>query len=361
MEIVLMVLGGGLAMVGLVLVFRGPRRRPPPPLPPAKINDGTAHRSPSQRSWGNVIGGLLLLVIGGAMGLFGAMLQSLKGFDMTKGRLLRVRGRARLPAVARGDGWHDEVRPDIDGLSLVERAVMAQVWLYSARMEHASVPAFSMLAQHLTALGAPSHLVERALRAGLDELRHTRRCFAIARAYGGTGWTAGPIDELTQVDVGAAPVDLVRLAIGSLIDGAVPEAIAAEVALAGSRRAVDPVVRDALAMIADDERAHAELAWDVVGWCHAADRRRVGTALAERAARLEQELMPQMPPIPGIAATRLAELGMLDGEAVGRIAAAVLETAHRRLVTLVSGTDRHLGPHSAGPSVAPTAPRGASM
>lgn len=337
MEILLILFGGSLAVAGLVLVVRGLTRRdlPDPPLPPAKINDGTTYRPPSGRSWGTVLGGVCLGLMGGVIGLVGAALYSLKDLNMTKGRLLRVRGRARLPAVARGDGWHDDAQPDIGALSVGERAIMAQVWLYSARMEHASVPAFAMLAQHLTALGAPAHLVERALQSGLDESRHARRCFAIARAYGATAWTAGPIDELAHAGVGASPVDLVRLAVGSLIDGALPEAIAAGVAGAGSRRAVDPVVRDALAMIASDERAHAELAWDVVRWCHDEDPGRVGPALAERAARLKHELTPQMPPIPGIAPARLAELGMVDNELVGSIADDVVESARRRLDALV--------------------------
>ena len=341
MELLLIAFGLGLGTVGLVLVVRGliAEPPPPPPVPPAKINDGTTYREPSGRSWGLVALGVLFGVVGGAIGLLGVVVHGLSSLSTSsKGRLLRVRGRARLPAVARGDGWHDDAAPDTAALSIVERAVMAQAWLYSARMEHASIPAFALLAQHLTALGAPSPLVERTLRAGLDELRHARRCFALARAYGGRDWTAGPIAELTrpEPDTGAGPVDVVRLAMGSLIDGAVPEAIAAEVARAGSRRTVDPVVRATLTMIAHDERAHAELAWDVVAWCHARDPRRVGAALAERAARLDQELAPRVPPIPGIAPARLAELGLLDSDAVGALAAAVIADAQHRLRALVA-------------------------
>jgi hypothetical protein len=111
------------------------------------------------------------------------------GAGGSKGRLLRVRGRARLPARARGDGWHDDAVPALAMVSERERRVLAEAWLVAAQTEHASIPAFAQLSLQLAALGASSDLVEATHRAALDEIRHARRCYALARAFGGEAWT----------------------------------------------------------------------------------------------------------------------------------------------------------------------------
>jgi len=196
--------------------------------------------------------------------------------------------KAHLPTLATGDGWSDGAAPRTEHLSAEERAVLGARWLASAQMEHASVSAFAQLSLHLAALGAPSELVERSHLAALDEIRHARRCFALASAYGATPWTAGPIAELVHTD--ASSIDRVRLAVGSLVDGCLAAGIAADVAASGARTAADPAVRQTLAMIALDEERHAELAWSVLAWCLDTGDDAVRTAVAARAARLGDEL-----------------------------------------------------------------------
>lgn len=236
----------------------------------------------------------------------------------SKGRLLRLRGRAHLPELAEGNGWSDGTTPRTDRLSDDERRVLAAAWLTSARMEHASIAAFAQLGLHLAALGASSDLVERTHLAALDELRHARRCYALASAYAGTTWTAGSITALGHGD--QTPVDFTRLAVGSLVDGCLAEGVAADVARSGSRTATDSVIQQTLAMIGDDEARHAELAWSVLTWALEAGGEPVQSAVALRVAKLHEELAPRAPDFAGLDVTRLLEHGLSDQGSLAAIA-----------------------------------------
>lgn len=252
--------------------------------------------------------------------------------SQSKGRLLRLRGRSVLPEVEPGDHWQDATQLAVDHLDPAVRQVLAQGWLSMARMEHASIAAFSQLSLHLAALGADSELVERTHLAALDEIRHARRGFAIASAYAGEPLAAGPIAELVKPD--ASEIDFIRLAIGTLVDGCVAEGVAADVTRAASLRAVDPVIREALAMIARDEQGHAELAWDVLAWCLARGGAAVHDAVAARLHGLDREI-DDAADVPA-----LAEHGVLDQATIG-------ELATRRIVATVARASDLLGRRAA--------------
>jgi hypothetical protein len=339
----------GMFIIPGVLLLISALKTPPPleapkeAVPTAQVVQGGHSRIREPRTRGRkrrAVSRFVRFVFGGALIGFGSLIAwiihdfSSGDWGMTKGRLLRLRGKATLPEVARGGGWHDGAVPRTDHLEPAERRVLADAWHTAARMEHASVPAFSQLALHLAALGAPAELIERSHRAALDEIKHARRCFAIARAYGGETWTAGPIAGLGRGDGRA--IDLVRLAVGSLVDGCVNEGIAADVAGNGARAAADPVVRDALAMIAGDEESHAELAWAVLAWCLDAGGEPVRAAVAARAARLDAELAPRAPDFPGIAPERLAAHGLFDQGAIGRLAARRIGTVRERALAMTA-------------------------
>merc|ERR1719352_1597841 len=57
---------------------------------------------------------------------------------------------------------------------------LGQEWVGNAVGEDASVASFAAFSIALMTNGAPSDLVEDALKAGLDEVRHARTSFAIA-------------------------------------------------------------------------------------------------------------------------------------------------------------------------------------
>jgi hypothetical protein len=335
--------GGVFVVLGLMLIIRAFTRpaepAAAPPLPPAQIStDGMSplrtrdsQRRPVGSTIFRVLGGLTL---GGIGGLIIAFMYAITHLDLggSKGRVLRLRGKAALPEVAEGAGWGDAAAPNVQHLSREERATLAGLWLISARMEHASIAAFSQLSLHLAALGASSELVERTHIAALDEIRHARRCYAIASAFAGKTLTAGRIAELATPD--ATPIDPIRLASGTLVDGCVAEGVAADIARTASTVATDPVVRDALAMIARDEETHAELAWSVLAWC--LELRGVRRAVAARVARLDDELAPKLPDLGGFSAAGLAAHGVLDQARIGALAAARIAAVRERASLLVA-------------------------
>jgi hypothetical protein len=212
-----------------------------------------------------------------------------------------------------GSTWCDaDLNPSVEDLSADVRAALAAAWLDDALLEHASVAAFARFAMELMAVGAPSGLVEAAHEAALDEVRHARLCFALARAYAGTDVKPAAFPFGGSVEVAA---DLAAMAASSVIEGCVGETLAAAVAAEQLARATDPAVCAVLAMIAKDEARHAELAWRTVAWAL-----RRGDETVRRAV---------IDAFDGaIAATRATETNTSGLEAHGRLDA----SAHRALV-----------------------------
>jgi hypothetical protein len=256
-------------------------------------------------------------------------------FELKLGRTLRVRNRAWLPEIARGDGWSGD-RVTMRGiLTTHERQVVGAYWLLAARTEHASVAAFSQLGLQLTALGAPARLLEATHRAALDEIRHAQVSFAIARAISGEQHTAGPIPALATR---SGAIDLTGLAIETLIDGCVGEGIAADVAARSSCLADEPAVRDALATIALDEARHAELAWDILAWALAEGDGLVRRAVRDHLDRLSGQRLARLPSIPGIDNPAHAHLGVIDQttlDELSRVRLSAVEARGRRLLAAV--------------------------
>src|SRR5207244_2173225 len=120
-------------------------------------------------------------------------------------------------------------------------------------LEAASVPAFLLLARDLVVHGAPPALVQAALVAADDEVRHAATMAVLARAHGATP----PAVELTPTPVR----ELRALALDNAIEGCVREAFAAACAAHQAGAAADPALRTALAAIAVDEARHAALAF----------------------------------------------------------------------------------------------------
>jgi hypothetical protein len=129
-------------------------------------------------------------------------------------------------------------------------------------LEHASIAAFARFSLELLALGAPAELVADTTSAMADETRHATLCFSFASAYRGTEVGPGP---LVVGDCLAAPT-LETVVRTALLEGSIGETVAAAEAGELARSATDPVVRDALELIARDETRHAALAYRFVRW-----------------------------------------------------------------------------------------------
>lgn len=169
-----------------------------------------------------------------------------------------------------------------------------------AHVEGAAVAGFRHLAGELERHGAPSVLVDAALRAAKDEHRHACAAATLAQRF-----SARP--PAIVVDP-VAPRELEALACDNAAEGCVVETFGAAVTLHQAERARDPVIRRVFARISVEELRHAELAAQVARWAAArldgSARRRVRQAQA-RAVRRVAEAIEHEPPSPLVEAAGL--------------------------------------------------------
>jgi hypothetical protein len=183
-------------------------------------------------------------------------------FEYCSGRPLREGDEVRVAPVRTGSTWSDgDVLEDEARVSVSTATALAQAWLQDAQAEHASVASFHRVALELMAVGAPPELLELTGRAALDEIDHARRCFDLAHRYAGEPFEPGPLPAPAARDGG-----LLRVAIDAFVEGCVGETIAALVAERALGGATDPLVRETLQVVAEDEARHAALAWRTVAW-----------------------------------------------------------------------------------------------
>jgi hypothetical protein len=141
----------------------------------------------------------------------------------------------------------------------------ARGWVEDAQAEAASVPAFLCLAAELLHARAPLALVDRALDAAADEIRHARACAEIASRLTGARVvpTAPPPPRRAALRGDAL---LTRLAAESWLDGCLNEGAAAARAARAATFARKPGASAVRGRIAVDETRHAELGWDVLAF-----------------------------------------------------------------------------------------------
>ncbi len=179
------------------------------------------------------------------------------------GRPFLIAEAPRLAAVeARADWLDASLAPNTSGLTPVQRAQLSAHWARLGQMEHASIAAFARFNLQLLSLGAASDLISACNSALADETAHARACFALASAYGGS--LVGP----ARLDIERCFEDVSLTGIAKLVlrEGCLGETIASLEALAVAEVAADPAVKRALARIARDELAHAELAFKFLRW-----------------------------------------------------------------------------------------------
>jgi hypothetical protein len=127
-----------------------------------------------------------------------------------------------------------------------------------AGLEAAAVDAFERMAAELSALGAPAELVQWARVSADDERRHTRDMGALAERFAVTP-AAYEAQEF-------ALRGLFEVALENAVEGCVRETYGAVVGHHQAEHARDPVVRAAMAKVAEDETRHAALSWAVAEW-----------------------------------------------------------------------------------------------
>ncbi len=184
------------------------------------------------------------------------------GGVMTIRRPFLVGASLRSAPARTRDDWTLEIAATEGSIDARTAAALAESWRNDGLEEHASIAAFARFTMLLLAVGAPPELVAGSQRASLDEVRHARTCFALARRYGARD--AGP-GELAVFD--ALPTmslaDLVEL---TFEEGCVGETLGALLATEQLEVATDPEVKRFLRRLRADEERHAELAWRFLRW-----------------------------------------------------------------------------------------------
>jgi hypothetical protein len=177
------------------------------------------------------------------------------------------------------------------------RDALAAQWRENARTEHASVAAFARLALDLVALGAPPELVASAHRDALDEIRHAELCLSLAAAIDGKHESPAPFPEAQRS--GALPptrvLALAKLAVDSLVDGALHEGVSARVIARLTDRAALPRIRDMLRTLAADEGRHSANGWRVAEWCMQEGGRPVVQAVEGAVRQLPRRMHSSLP------------------------------------------------------------------
>jgi hypothetical protein len=158
----------------------------------------------------------------------------------------------------------DEPFPAPSDLDAATGEALGRDWLHDACEEHASIVAFARFTMHLASIGAPPQMIVASQSAAIDEVRHARACFALARRYG--GHAMGP--AALSLDGALTPMTLAEIAALTAEEGCVGETLGVVLAEEQLLRTTDPFVRSLLvrANIVADEERHAELAWSFVRW-----------------------------------------------------------------------------------------------
>ena len=172
-----------------------------------------------------------------------------------------------------------------------QTSALGRYFAQAAHLEAASVLAFDVLGEELTALGAPPALVRMAQRSARDEARHARVTARIARRFGGTPARVKSAPRARRT--------LEEIARENIVEGCVRETFGAMVATWQAEHAEDSEVKAAMKRIAVDETRHAALAWSVAGWADSqldvAARERVKSAQREAVRVLALEVAEEAP------------------------------------------------------------------
>jgi hypothetical protein len=226
---------------------------------------------------------------------FGLLVAYVSTVGFSRGRQLRRFGRVQLPDLRPGPDWTTAGVPR-DGHEDPPRG-LAEQWRDNGRTEHASVAAFARLTLDLMALGAPPALIAAANRDSLDEIRHAELCFSLARALDGRDVGPAPFPRAQRVATlpRLRTLALAKLAVDSLVDGALHEGVSARIIARLARLCEVPGIRGVLKEIAADEGRHAAHGWAVVEWCLHVGGRPVADALLGALRGLPAQMQSELP------------------------------------------------------------------
>jgi hypothetical protein len=187
----------------------------------------------------------------------------------SRGRQLRRRGKLLLPELENTNAWTNGLTDSATSHTSSMQAQAAAAWRENGRTEYASVAAFAQLTIDLMALGAPPHLLADAQQDALDEIRHAQLCFSLAHSLDGRAMSPAPFPHAQSMRAlpSTRTLALARLAIDSLIEGALLEGYSARIIARLGTRCEHTATVEVLKELAADEGRHSRHGWDVVEWC----------------------------------------------------------------------------------------------
>lgn len=172
------------------------------------------------------------------------------------------------------------------------RDALGAFYAQSAQLEAAAVHAFGHMLRELQAFGAPAALIAGARRAQRDELRHARQMRTLAARAGA---------QVAPITVDAfVPRDALAMAIDNAVEGCARETWAAVLATYQAAHIPDREAAAVLERIAEDERSHAALSWQVGAWLDTqltdGERAQVASAHSNALAALHAEVQHEVAP-----------------------------------------------------------------
>merc|ERR1712136_544622 len=128
--------------------------------------------------------------------------------------------------------------------------------------EHASVASFARHTLQLMSMGAPANLLIGSQQAALDEIRHAKMCYGIAKSFLGAKIQPNTLN----IDGSVKTMRKSEIIQSVITEGCIGETVAAVRAQLSSHYAKEQKVKDILEEIAADETNHSQLAWNTVQW-----------------------------------------------------------------------------------------------
>jgi len=159
--------------------------------------------------------------------------------------------------------------------------LLEEDWTNRALGEHSSIASFSAFSIALMSNQAPSELVEDSLKAGLDEIKHTKQSFDIVSRLTGKMIGPGPLPQSTH----EFNHDIKKLALSVAKEGCVDETLSAfsaalevdHITAVMEHGVQDSLysdidhetltfIKEQLVIIAIDESNHSALGWRTIQW-----------------------------------------------------------------------------------------------
>lgn len=186
--------------------------------------------------------------------------------------MIKERNNNQVAAWSAKKDSYNMISKEDDTTDITVDQVLGREWTERALGEHASVPAFAAFTLALMSNNAPPNLVQDALTAAMDEVRHAQTSFEVASLLLGTTVEPGPIPPSTHT----FSQNMAALAVAAAQEGCIDETLSALVAAyeVDTRIEQNPrindytksLLKDKIRTIALEETRHSALAWRTVRW-----------------------------------------------------------------------------------------------